>query len=266
MHSQEKFARENFASLTNIGKQIKTFIDEKKKNKVKLDKQRKDGKLSDEDYDDKVYSDRNEISEELKKLFTVLTIKLSTTLGHALNSNSTRTLKDIINFMDTYGISDKPLISGLSTIVNTRYLSNDSILDLCAVVAAQVDDIDFIKTLEAFAEKNKTRENQFAKVSYSYSAYGEMNSYNLTSIDDKKRIAFEALVSGSDKVYAYYGGSSLVTQDYVLKYIIKSEYWNQRLTKNEITNVLRLEPELFEVILKHMPENIPQEIFDIFIF
>lgn len=267
IHNQEKYARENFAGLEGIGKEIMGHIREAKRRLKFVEKQRDSKKLSDEGYYEQVWGIRESTTKDLEVLFTVLNIKMTTSMGHALNGKSTKTLKDIIGFMDKYGISDKPFISDMTRLANTRHISNSSILDLCAIGAAQIDDLDFVKTLEAFAVKNKTRENTFEGVlSSSAMDYGNMDNYNLTRFGDKGRIAFEALVSGSENVYNYFGGSKTLSKDYILRYVVKSDYWTKRLTKVETANVLKLEPELFNDILENMPENIPQEIIDIFIF
>ena len=264
IHRQEKFARENFAGMDDLGKEIKKVADEARKNFEQFYKAKKEDK-TDEFYE-KWNALKVETSKRLDILFTVLTIKMGTSISHALNGGSTKTLKDIIRFMDKYGISDKIFVNDMSGIVNTRHISNPSILDLCAIVAAQIDDLDFIKTLEAFAEKNKTRENIFEDVLRSTSTdYGNMNNYNMTKIADKNRIAFEALVNGSENVYKYFGGSKTLSKDYILRFVVNRD-WLKKLTRVETAHVLKLEPDLFDDILKHMPENLPQEIIDIFIF
>lgn len=266
IHNQEKFARENFAGLDNIGKEITTIVKNARKQLSEIKKKKEKDATPKEEYYEQFWSIREETTKSLEILFTVLSVKLSSSLGHALNGRSTKTLKDIIKFMDKYGISDKIFVNDMSRIANTRHISNSSIIDLCAIRAAQIDDLDFIKTLEAFAEKNKTRENIFEDVLRSTSTdYGNMNNYNMTKIADKNRIAFEALVNGSENVYNYFGGSKTLSKDYILRFVVKSD-WLKRLTRVEVANVLKLEPDLFDDILKHMPENLPQEIIDIFIF
>lgn len=263
IHRQEKFARENFAGMDDLGKEIKKVADEARKNFEQFYKAKKEDK-TDEFYE-KWNALKVETSKRLDILFSVLTIKMGTSISHALNGGSTKTLKDIIRFMDKYGFGDK-LYNGDIRVANIRNINNYSFIDACAVIAAQSDDLDFIKELEAFAAKNKGRENIYSYIMYNgNSDIGDMDTYRLTKIRAIDGITFEALVNGSENVYNYFGGSKTLSKDYILRFVVKSD-WLKRLTRVETANALKLEPDLFDDILKNMPENLPQEIIDIFIF
>lgn len=263
IHRQEKFARENFAGMDDLGKEIKKVADEARKNFEQFYKAKKEDK-TDEFYE-KWNALKVETSKRLDILFTVLTIKMGTSISHALNGGSTKTLKDIIRFMDKYGFGDK-LYNGDIRVANIRNINNYSFIDACAVIAAQSDDLDFIKELEAFAAKNKGRENIYSYIlNNGNSDIGDMDTYRLTKIRAIDGITFEALVNGSENVYNYFGGSKTLSKDYILRFVVKSD-WLKRLTRVETANALKLEPDLFDDILKNMPENLPQEIIDIFIF
>lgn len=267
IHSQEKFARENFAGMDDLGKEIKKVADEARKNFAQFYKAKKEDK-TDEFYE-KWYALKDETSKRLDILFTVLTIKMGTSIGHALNGGSTKTLKDIIRFMDKYGFGDKLYKGDMIKVANTRHVSSDSFIDVCAVIAAQSDDLDFIKELEAFAAKNEGRENIYRDIlNNGNSDIGDMDTYRLTKVRAIDRIAFEALVNGSEKVYDYYVTTGTLKKEYIMRYIEAKDGWTgiKRLTKDEVRNLLKLEPGFINDIIEQMPENLPQEITDIFIF
>ncbi len=266
IHSQEKFARENFAGMDDLGKELLQVVSEAQKKLDKFLKVKKEDK--DDDFYNEWYQLKEETSKRLDILFTVLTIKLTTVVGHAFNGESTKTLRDVIRFMDKYSIGDSLLKNNMVKVANTRNISSDSFLDTCAVIAAQCDDLDFIKELEKFAAKNEGRENIYRNVlSNSNAEIGDMNMYGMTKIRATDRIAFEALINGSEKVYDYYVTTGALKVDYIMRFITAGDNWTvKRLTKKEVENVLKLEPGLLKDIMEHMPENIPQTIQDVFLF
>lgn len=263
IHRQEKFARENFTGLKQMGKELFDAIKTIKSMIVDAEKVKKQNPDS---YYDEIQK-MKKYSEQLSNLFLVLSIKLTTSFGHALNGKSTKTLKDIIRFLDKYGLGDKLFYNNMRSIVQSRSIHSDNILTLSSLIAAQLDDIDFIKELEAFAEKNKSRKNIYEDFDYTVSTYGDFG-FSMQRIDEKNRIAFEALINGSEKVYRYLSGNDGLSPDYILKYITnKDGFWKrERLNSDESANLIKLEPKFIEDIITHMPENLPQYLIDIFVF
>jgi len=270
IHRQEKFARENFNGLNEIGAELLITtkkIDKlwKQYNKAKLYKEERD---KDKELYDMISAEVIKLTNSQELVFTILDLKMTTIIGHALNGNSTKTLKDIIQFMDNYGINDKAIqhrdLSKL--LINKQVKMGSSILHCCAFIAAQIDDIAFINFLEKFAEKNKGRTNIFKNWGYPYRDYGDMDTYSLTSIEDTEIIAFVALLNGSEQIYKYY--NSDITDTYVMKYIKNNgKYGNQyKLTSKEVSNMIQLKPTLIDTIAEYMPENLPDNIVDIFLF
>jgi len=263
LHRQEKFAQENFAGLDQMGKEL---MDARKKVKQMWVKARKLKKNKDRYYEE--LKKIEDYSDELSNIILVMSIKMTTSFAHALNGNSTNTLKEIIRFMDKYGISDKIFThNNMRTIAQTRSVHSDNILTLSAIIAAKIDDIEFVKDLETFAEKNKGRENMYGDFAYSVSQYGDFN-LNMAELSEKRRIAFEALVNGSEKIYKYLAGDDGLSSDYIIKYIKNKEgFWKrERLKETEVSNVLKIEPKFIDDVLKYMPENLPSYINDIFFF
>lgn len=269
IHSQEKYARENFAGMDGLGKEILRVTKEAKKNLKDYIESRKNEEKN-EDYYNAYHEIKQEASKKLDILFTVLSIKMSTSMGHAVNGNSTKTLKDIIRFMDKYSIGDKLFKGDMARLASRRHISSSDFVTVCAIVAAKADDLEFIKELELFAKKNEGRENIYIDiVSNGNISFGEMSGYGMTAIRDIGRVTFEALVNGSEKVYEYYVTTGALKPEYIKRHIAKSNNsWenSDRLTKAEVVNVLKLEPGLITDIIEHMPEKLPQEITDIFIF
>lgn len=259
---QEKYAQENFTGVTQIGDELLDAAKEVQRMWKEAEKLKKDK----DKYHDELKNIR-EYADSFGTLFTVLSIKLTTSFSHALNGKSTKTLKDIIRFMDKYGIGDSIFTNNMRQIVQSRSVNTDNILELAAIIAAQVDDIDFIKELESFAEKNKGRKNKYEGFTYSLSSYGDFN-YNMKNMRSTDRIAFEALVCGSKRVYDYYAGEFGLAVDYIIKYIKnKDGFWKrERLTKKEVLNVIQLEPKFMDEIVEYMPENMPENVVDIFFF
>lgn len=265
IHSQEKFARENFAGLNEIGAEIKNLADSEIEFRDELRQQRKSKKITSDEYHNQLDKFKANFDKRLETLVAVVSIKLSSSVGHALNGKSTKTLKDIVKFMDTYGIGDRVIHREMNRIAQTRHISDNNFLDLAAIVAAQINDIDFIKELEAFGKKNKNRENIFQNsFHFNYDNLSDMRY--MTHIRDKHRIALEALVNGSEVVYKHFVGKEGLHDEYVMHFIKNKSSWVKSLTKDEVANVISIEPKFFEPILDNMPENLPDHIVDIFIF
>lgn len=263
IHSQEKFARQNFSGIKEIGKEIKKYVKDYKKFRKELSKKRNSGEITKEQYFDAIY---NTNSEHLKILFDVLKIKMTNTVGHALNGRSTKTLKDIVDFMDEYGVGDRLIYNAVSRIAKTRRVYDDDFITLSAIVAAQAGDLDFIKRLEEFGKKNKSRENSYSGIHFLSSIeYTDMS--RMTSIRNTKRVALEALVNGHKDIYGYMTDNEGLDREYILKYIEKGSNWyGENFTKKEINNVIQLEPDVFDDVVKNMPENLPDYLEDIFLF
>jgi hypothetical protein len=258
--NQEKFAAENFAGLEDIGEELLAAVETMKGLTNKMHTLEKDY-ASNETEINELYDETWEFTDNLSILWSVLIVKLTTSVNYALNSGTTKTLRKIVTFMDTYGIGDKVLERVLSSVVGSRTSEND-FMNLAAIVGAQADDVEFIKQLEVFSDKNKTRENIYNVFNNETQRYGEMRHTHLNAF--LPELAFEALIHGSKNVYEYFKKDSF---DYVMKYI-EPGHFRQRLTEEEVLNILQITPgrEIISAIIKHIPSMLPEEIVEVFLF
>lgn len=260
---QEKFAAENFVGLEDIGERIKDTIQYANDQWKAIQKGKS---ATDKDYQNEYRELENEIESRLSIDMVVLSVKMSNVVGHALNANSTKIVKQLIEFMDKYGIGQKPIHTNLMQIASSRKKSGE-LPDMALMVAAKTDDVEFAKYVFDFVERNNNRKNIFEDTIgfYDFKQYGYMQ--DMSKIRQKEDIAFEALVHGSKKMYDFLTDGKGLSPEYITKYIIKDSSWYvTKLSKKEVANVLTLEPQYVEDILEHMPENLPQTILDIFIF
>lgn len=259
---QTQFAEENFQGVGEIGREILELSDEIKdiEKKLVLIKRSKE-----ENRFKELLKQIKNNEDQISILWTALFIKLTSVVGHAVNGNKTGPLKKIINFMDKIGINDSIFKHTVDKIANTRIIVGGGFLDICAVVAARHNDLQFIKQLEKFAEKNKSRTTSIESKRY------ESDMRSLTMISQTDRIALEALVSGSEEVYKYITKGKGIDKKYVMQFIEKdsSGWYIKRLVQGEIVNVILLEPTLAKEIQTEMPENVTggvQDAIDIFVF
>ena len=261
---QEHFAEENYAGLEDAANALLDKIevlDEMWNKSIK----RKDIKdTDDQDKWDETYDRMMIFGETMTMEMVVIGLKLSNTVGHALNAQSTKMIKKVLMFMDKYSLNDKLIHDGLMRIASKRNMSGN-IIDMALVVAAHNDDIEFAKFIYDFATRNKDRKNIYDApgVPYEVQNYGNMS--RIDRIDKPQRIAFEALISNAPKVYNLITDGKGLKEDYIIQYI-KGDYWSSRLTAKEVTKVIALEPKMFAAILEYMPENVPLEIQEMFLF
>jgi len=252
---QTQFAMENFKGLDPIGREITKLSNE-------IKKIYKDKNSSKEDW---IHTTRaNE--EHINTLWAALTIKLNTVFGHAINGDSTTALRKLIGFMDKYSVNERIFLDSLKKLGSSRYIESDGFYNICAVVAAKTNDLQFIKDLEAFAENNKKRDTYIE----TKESESRMFNFHPDSITIPNRIALEALVSGSEEVYKYITGGKGINKDYLLKFIKKNGDWfNTRLNSKEVLKVAEVDPSLLSLIQQEMPENViggAKDVMDLFFF
>lgn len=266
---QEEFARENFNGLNELGQEvveaINGFYDFDKQREIIEKRFIRDkglGNFTETDISEELKSNYDEAVRALEYLFPVIVIKMSSSIAHAVNGRSTKTLKDLLRFMDKFSISADKCVRDLRTLATTRRTSDTSFIHLAALIAAQVDDIDFLKEIEKFSEKNKYRKNIYRI--FNISTYGEMGSSIMCDFGDKRRIALEALVNGSKDVYKHITDGKGIDADYISKFIVADGYFD-KLTPKEVEEVVILEPTLLDILMQHMPDNVPKGL-DFFYF
>jgi len=255
---QEKFAAENYDGLDDVGDSMLEKLETVKKywNIYVSEKNRESEKAK------KAYSQMEEVGKTLEMDYTILNIKLSNVVGHALNSSSTKMIRKVIKFLDKYSLNDKMIHYGLMKIASAR-TSDGSLIEMAMTVAAKKDDVKFASELISFIEKNKGRENiwEFPGIPWDLRNAGDMD--NFTRTISKERIALDALVSGSQRMYRFLVGSEGLNKETIVNYI-KQPY--NSFTIKEAGNVIALEPWTVEKFLEYAPDRVPSEISDIFIF
>jgi len=255
---QEKFAEENYAGLDETGQAMldKLEIIKEYWNIYASEKNRESEKA------EKAYRQMEEVGKTLENDYTILSIKLSNVVGHALNSSSTKMIRKVIKFLDKHSLNDKMIHYGLMKIASAR-TSDGSLMEMAMTVAARKDDVKFASELMSFIEKNKGRENiwEFPGIPWDLRNAGDM--VNFTRTISKERIALDALVSGSKHMYQFLVGSEGLNKDTIVNYI-KQPY--SAFTIKEARNVIALEPWTVEKFLEYAPDRVPPEVSDIFIF
>jgi hypothetical protein len=257
---QEKYAKENYAGVEEMGDQLLELIeyhDELFKKYVKLHRE--------EAETDEIESDLDEVVSQMETLLTVLSIKLTNSTGHALNAKSTKYIKKIISFMDKLGISDKPIHSGIIRVVSKR-IGNGGLYEMALVVAALNNDLEFAKEIFRLAEKNKNRKNIFEdiyRMDYSFRSYGDFSQ--MSKIYNIERIAFEALVSGHKDVYEFLNSKAELQPKFIEQFI-NPQYGRSGLLEEEAMNLVNIKPEFLEFILEKAEYLLPQSVKDMFIF
>ena len=255
---QEKFAEENYAGLDDLGDSMLAKLETIKSmwNDYVTEK--------DKDKQDDLYNDVIKFGENFNMDNIILSVKLSNTVGHALNAGSTKMIRKVMTFMDTYGINAKPIHEGLMKIASKRSMNGD-LIEMALVVAAKYNDLDFTKYIYDFIGKNKNRKNIYDEpgIPNDVEEIGMMD--RLSRVRNLERVAFEALINGSDNVYKYITDGQGLKEDYVIKFIQGGNY-TLLLSEEEVQNVIQVEPKFVEAILEHMPENLPKSVSDIFLF
>jgi len=257
---QEKFAEENFAGLPEMGEKFKNLLLEYNKtfdDFVKLNK--KDTNF------DVVKNDLTEIVKNIETVLTVFSIKLTNTVGHALNASSTKYIKKVISFMDKYGLSDAPIHSGIIKVVSKR-VGNGGLYEMSLVVAAINNDLEFAKEIFKLVEKNKNRENvleDIYRMDYSLEKYGDFSK--MTRIYDLERIAFEALVHGHKEVYEFLNSKAEIKEK-MIKDFITPMFGRSSLSDVEAMNLVTIRPEFIDYIADNSPDLLPSTVRDMFIF
>ncbi len=273
--NQERYAKDNYSGLEGLGQQLldqtqmlKDFGDEAIKVKNKARAAQKD-KSEDEDalYDkwENTYNELKEMGKDMNTTLIVIGLKLSNVTGHALNAHSTKMIKKVIEFLDTYSLNDKFIHSGLLKVASGRTTDGD-ILDMALVVAAKHDDVAFAKYIIKFAEKNKKRENIYDHMGVPYDLVDAGNMNSISSIYKRERIAFEALISNAPKVYDFITDNKGLSDDMVLNYIDDRNKYISKLTKQEAANVIQIKPNLIDDIIEFMPDNVPDDVKEMFLF
>jgi hypothetical protein len=269
--SQEKHARDNFSGVENIGDEIskilsnyQSYDDKFEKIKKSLETKYGASNVSDKDILPELMAYCRDEEKKLNILFASLNIKLQSAVSHAISGGETKTLKDIIQFMDKYGINDKCFGNNLRNLHKSGNIRDNGFLHLVCIIAAKHNDLDFIKEIFNFSEKNKNRENLFRNMGYEYSQYGEMNTSSLTRLGDVQRIALEALTNGSKDVYDYITSGEGINKDYILQFIDGKDVWIDKINSTQVKNVIKLEPTLIKLILTYIPETLPENIRNIF--
>lgn len=248
-NNQEKYAAENFAGLDGIMKSI--YIKMKEIDKLKQDfKDQKKGFSSDDELEN--------LRQNLESGFTMLSIKFTNTVGHALNSNTTGVLKKLLNFLDTNGLNDTLIQTNMIKAISNK-MSSGSFCDMCAISAMRNKDLPFIKDIETFFQNNKNRENKYDGY---IRKYGAMDNSDMTGFTQTDGIAFEALLSGFKDGYVYFTQSQGLTREYIMKYI-KNKI---SLTEQDVRGILIVDPEYLDDLLEFIPDKIPNDVKDIFIF
>lgn len=248
-NNQEKYAEENFSSLDGIMKSIYIKMQE-------IDKFKK--KFKDKTNDENVYDNLEQLRQNLETSFTMLSIKFTTTVGHALNSNTTGVLKKLLNFLDTNGLNDSLIQTNMIKVISNK-LGSGSFCDMCAIVAMKNKDLQFIKDIETFFKTNKNRENKYDGY---IRKYGDMDNSGMTRFTQIDGIAFEALISSFKEGYIYFTNSQGLKRDYIMKYI--KNKWS--LSEQEVSGILSVEPTFLDDLLEFIPDKIPSNVKDIFIF
>ena len=258
---QEKFAEDNYAGLEDAAESLLSKLDTIKEMWDRVSKLKKENTKAEWE---EAYKEAKDFSSSLDITMSIIGIKLSNTVGHALNARSTKMIKKVIKFLDKYSLNDNLIHDGLMRIASKRNARGD-ILDMALIVAAKHDDLAFAKYIMKFAEKNKKRKNIFDIGTVSHDVYRNGNMQSMTKIYKKERIAFEALINGSKRVYNFITDNKGLSHDYIMQYVT-SKYFSSRLTKEEVGNVLTIHPDMINDILEYMPENVPDDLKDIFLF
>ena len=251
-NNQEKYAEENFAGLDVIIKSIKYKMKE-------IDKFRKDykaGKIDTTKID--ADTEYEQLINHLELSFTMLSIRFTNTVGHALNSDTTGVLKKLIKFLNTNGLNDELLKTNMIKTISNK-LNSGSFIDMCAISAMRNHDLTFIKELEIFFQNNKNRDNKYDNYARKY---GIMDTSDMTRFTQTDAIAFEALLSGFKDGYIYFTKSQGLTKEYILKYIKNK----MSLTEQDVRGILIVDPEYLDALLEFIPDKIPNDVKDIFIF
>ena len=258
--NQEKYAQENYVGIEEMGDELQKLIEENNKlfkKYVKL--HNTEAKL------DEVESELDKVVSNIEKLLTVLSIKLTNTVGHALNANSTKFIKKVIAFMDKLGLSDKPIHSEIIRVVSKRIVTG-GLYEMALVTAALNGDLEFAKEIFKLTEKNKDRKNIFDaiyRLDSSFRFYGDFGQ--MTKIYNVERIAFEALVSGHKEVYEFLNSKAEI-QSKMIEDFINPQYGRSGLSEKETMNLVNIRPEFIEYILETAEHLLPQTVKDVFIF
>lgn len=262
INRQEKFAQENFSGLIEMGDELLRIKKQVDIIWVKIKKSQ------DKNEKENLFSDIKPFNSSIENIISLLSIKMFTIISHAINGKSTKVLKYVIEFMDKYGIGNKIIekldYASLFPTLQRRFpinIHNQNLLYFFAIVAAQVDDIDFLTYLKEFALKNKNRPNIYDNIDITYRQFGYMQKLN--GIEREYQIAVEALINGSEKIYNYYKQQGIDLNEQIFNNeprILKT------LNKKDIENIIKLEPSWIYLFCKDMPELLPDSITDIFIF
>jgi len=257
---QEEFAKENYHGLEETGDIVLEKVETLKELWQEYIKTKS---LDDEELSEEAYKRLHKYGESMEMDITIISLKLSNVVGHALNANSTKMIKKVINFMDIYGLNSSIIHNSLIKVASARNTSGD-IITMAITVAAKYDDITFVKYVQDFVERNKDRENIYDIPGVPYSLKDAGNMSYLDRIQQKETLAFEALINNSPNIYKYITDGKGLKPEYIQRYI-NGEYY-RRLSKKEVANVIRVVPDLIKDIIEHMPENVPEFIKEIFIF
>lgn len=259
--SQEKFSKENLDSLKNIQKSLNIKL---KEFKVLHDTYINYRTKNDDEKAEEAYRELEEFAEDMSTEFVVIAIKLSNAAGHALNAQSTKPIRDVLEWMDEAGISDKAIHANMAQLASKRFRA-DGLLASALVVAAKFGDIKLVEYITEFSEKAKNRKNIFDIIGlkYDFKEYG--NFWNMQSFRGRDNAAFEALVNGYEEVYRLIMNGGGVSEAMVQNYL-KPQFTANKLKPAEIQNLISIEPIYIEFLLDNSPEDIPQNIKDIFIF
>ena len=92
------------------------------------------------------------------------------------------------------------------------------------------------------------------------------NMHSISSIYKRERIAFEALISNAPRVYNFITDNKGLSDDMVLNYIDDRNKYINKLSKQEAENVMQIKPNLVSKILEFMPDNIPDDVKEMFLF
>lgn len=257
---QEQFAQDNYDGIQDMVKELHQLIKQDDKNfkeYVKLDNAGRDTS--------EIKAVIQDNTSQIETILTVLSIKLTNTVGHALTAKSTKMIKKVVKFMDKYSISDKPIHSSIIRTVSNRF-GNGGLYEMALIAASINGDFDFVKEIFEMAEKNKTRKNILEDVhglDYTFSGYGNMSS--MSRIDSIDRIAFEAMVSGHKEIYEFLNSKQELKVS-TIENFITPDFGRTTLSDTEVMNLVEIRPEFLDYILENAEELLPETVKSVFIF